>query len=206
MKAVVIDFDDALNRYSYIKNFLEKGKIIAVPTESSYGLCAIPTNQSAVEKIFHIKGREETKPLPVIASNIKQIIALGCNSEWEALETLEKIWPAPLTAIVPITTPIPASKGKKTLAVRIPAHRKLRKLLDIIDTPLTATSCNRSGLEPIFDPEQVKIFLQEEEALVIDGGVLPPSPPSTIIEYVGKGKWKILREGSFDVKNKLSVI
>jgi L-threonylcarbamoyladenylate synthase len=182
-----------------LKALLARGGILVIPTESSYGLGADPRNQAGVEAIYRIKVREAGKPLPVVVAGREQLADLGVDPNLYIVKRLLEHWPAPLSAVLPIAWParqLPASAGTGTLAVRVPDHEGLRALLGEIGHGLTATSANRSGEEPILDPAELAPLLAGEDAVVVDGGVLPGGPPSTLVA-IEEDQPVVLRAGRF---------
>lgn len=175
---------------------IARGGILAIPTESSYGLAVDPDSEAGVEAIYRVKERERGKPLPVVAADLAQIAALGIAADDEGVRRAAALWPAAFTVVAAIAEPLPASAGERTLAVRIPAHPELRALLHALGTALTATSANRSREPPLLDPAEVAELLAVEDAIVVDGGVLAGGPPSTFAEWSDAG-WRILRQGRF---------
>ena len=177
---------------------IDRGAILAVPTESSYGFAVDPRDAAAVGRIFLLKGRRKTEALPVVGASADAFHGLGVDPRDPSLLWASRLWPAPLTIVVPLRGPIPASAGEKTLAVRVPAHDGLRALLAALDRPLTATSANPSGEPPYVDSTEVARWLEAAgcDALVVDGGRLAGGPPSTLVELVG-GLPKVLRQGRF---------
>jgi len=185
-----------------LRDLLARGGVLAIPTESSYGLAVDPRNPAGVEAIYRIKEREAGKPLLVVVAGREQLAALGVDPNPDIVERLLALWPAPLTAVLPIERPLPASAGTRTLAVRVPDHPELRGLLTALGHGLTATSANRSGGEPILDPEELGGLLAGEDAIVVDGGVLPGGPPSPLVAIEGGGL-KVLRTGRFPAERLL---
>jgi len=192
-----------------LQALLRRGGVLAIPTESSYGLGADPRNPAGVEAIYRIKGREAGKPLPVVVSGREQLAQLGVNLGIDPnlyiVERLFELWPAPLTAVLPISRPLPASAGENRLAVRVPDHEKLRELLAALGHGLTATSANVSGGEPILDPAGAAELLAGEDALVVDGGVLPGGAPSTVVAIEGE-RPKVLRRGRFPAERLMEAL
>lgn len=183
-----------------LRDLLSRGGVLAIPTESSYGLGVDPGNPAGVEAVYRIKGREAGKALPVVAADLAQIAGLGIDPDLPILEPLLACWPGPLTAVLPIARPLPAAAGEPTLAVRIPGHPELRELLAALGHPLTATSANRSGAEPVLDPAAAaELLAGEENAVVVDGGVLPGGPPSTLVAIEERGL-VVLRTGTYPVE------
>lgn len=176
---------------------LARGGLLAIPTESSYGLGADPGNPRGVAAVYRLKGRTATKPLPVVVSGPGQLAVLGIDPDLPILSWLREGWPGPLSVLLPTASGLPAAAGAGSLAVRIPGHPQLRGLLTALGLPLTATSANRSGGEPIVDPGELPALLAGEDAMVVDGGLLPGGPPSTLVEPTASG-WRVLRQGSFD--------
>jgi L-threonylcarbamoyladenylate synthase len=171
------------------------GSVLAIPTESSYGLAVDPRNVSAVRRVFAMKGRDGAKPLLVVAANRGQLEDLGVSASPETLDRFFTLWPAPLTVALPLRTPLPASAGTATLAVRVPAHPELRDLLDATG-PLTATSLNRSGAAPCEDPDEAERAFGFEVDVLVDGGRTSGGPPSTLLDATVEPP-RVLRAGAF---------
>jgi len=179
-----------------LRELIARGGILAIPTESSYGLAVDPRSAAGVEAIYRVKERERGKPLPVVAADLAQIAALGVAADDEAVRRAAPLWPAAFTVVAPIAEPLPASAGERMLAVRIPDHAELRSLLSALGTALTATSANRSGEPPLLDPAAVALLLATEDAVVVDGGTLAGGFPSTLARWTDAG-WTVLRPGRF---------
>ena len=182
-----------------LRDLLARGGVLAIPTESSYGLGADPRNPLGVEAVYRIKGRERGKALPVVVADPAQLADLGIDPDLPILEPLSACWPGPLTVLLPLARPLPAAAGEATLAVRIPGHDGLRRLLAELGHGLTATSANRSGGAPVLDPEAAAGLLAGEDAAVVDGGTLPGGLPSTLVAIEEAGP-VVLRSGSFPVE------
>lgn len=180
---------------------LEAGGVLAIPTESSYALAVDPRSAVGVESIYRIKRRERGKALLVVAADLEQILSLGVRPDLPELQVLATLWPAPLTAVLPLVDDLPASAGRATLAVRIPAHRRIRRLLRDVQCPLTATSANLAGEPPVLDPTDLEPLLEpllaQGETIIVDDGHLPGGAPSTLVEW-SEGNPRILRRGAYD--------
>jgi L-threonylcarbamoyladenylate synthase len=179
-----------------LRDLLARGGIVAFPTESSYGLGVDPWNPAGVEAVYRIKEREAGKPLPVVIAGREQLAGLGIDPDLNIVKRLLAFWPAPLTAVLPVARSLPASAGTRTLAVRVPDHGPLRELLAALGHGLTATSANRSGEAPVVDPAALAELLAGEDAMVVDGGLLPGGPPSTLVAIEGD-RVVVLRSGRF---------
>jgi L-threonylcarbamoyladenylate synthase len=174
---------------------VRSGSVLAIPTESSYGLAVDPRCEAAVRRVFALKGRDGTKPLLVVAANRAQVEALGISASAETLERFFDVWPAALTVTLPLREPLPASASASTLAVRVPAHPKLRELLEATG-PLTATSLNRSGQAPCNDPDEAERAFGHEVDVLVDGGRTSGGAPSTLLDATVEPP-RVLRPGAF---------
>lgn len=178
-----------------LSRILSEGGVVAIPTDTFYGLAANPFSEEGVRRIFEIKSRDDGKSLPVLFSARTQLVGLGVTEEAEKLDRFFDIWPAPLTVVFQIQEPIAASRGRRTLAVRLPAAEKIRSLLDQTG-PLTGTSANRTGDSEIDDPDDIeKLFVRSLDVLV-DGGVTPGGKPSTLVDAATNPP-SLLRAGAF---------
>lgn len=174
------------------------GGILAIPTESSYGLAVDPLNERAVTAIFALKGRSGAKPLPVVIAGSAQLARLGVDWPLAASGGMESLWPAALSLLLPTRGEVAAAAGSGRLAVRVPDHESLRRLLGELGIGLTATSANLAGDEPILDPAELEPLLAGGDSMpkpmIVDGGILAGGPPSTLVE-VGGGVVTVRRRG-----------
>ena len=177
---------------------MDDGAILGFPTESSYALGADPRDPRGVGSIYQIKGRSSDKPLPVVLGSLKQLGSLGGNPDDPVLGEIAALWPAPLTVVVPLAEPLAATAGTSSLAICIPAHDRLRSLLQELNTPLTSTSANPSGGEPVSSPEMLESILAGWPSVVIDDGVLPGGMPSTIVS-LATDSVTVLRRGGYPI-------
>jgi L-threonylcarbamoyladenylate synthase len=168
-------------------------------------LAADPRNPRGVAAVYRLKGRAAGKALPVVVADRGQLAGLGIDPELPILVPLSACWPGPLTVVLPLRPDaerIPAAAGEGTLAVRVPGHEGLRRLLAELGHALTATSANRSGGEPIVDPAEAAALLAalpDDLAMVVDGGILPGGAPSTLVAIV-ESVPVVLRSGRFPVE------
>jgi L-threonylcarbamoyladenylate synthase len=145
--------------------------------------------------VLELKGREQNKALLVLSTGRRQLESLGIAAAPATLDRFLALWPAPLTVILPLAEPLPASCGGRTLAVRIPAHTKLRALLEQIG-PVTATSLNRAGQAPCVDPDEAVRLFDREVDLLVDGGRTPGGLPSTLLDATVDPP-RLVRRGAF---------
>ncbi|HPC82975.1 MAG TPA: L-threonylcarbamoyladenylate synthase [Thermoanaerobaculaceae bacterium] len=166
--------------------------VVAVPTETFYGLAVDPRDAAAVEAVLELKGRPADKALPLVAADLDQVAELVVLAPvWVA--RLAAVWPAPLTVVAPVRQPLPACG--RTAAVRVPGHGLLRALLRMTG-PLTATSANPSGLPALISPAAVAKAFGRGLALLLDGGDAPGGSPSTLVDICSEVP-KLLRPGAF---------
>ena len=166
--------------------------VLAIPTETFYGLAVDPTDPIAVTRVFECKGRSAEKALPVLCGSLEQVEELVVLPvHWRA--ALAAAWPAPLTVVLPLKRALPV--GDDTLAVRIPGHALLRALLVEVG-PLTGTSANRSGARPLADPDDVRVDFGGRLDLLLDGGRTPGGLASTLV-YLVSDPPRVLRPGAW---------
>lgn len=166
--------------------------VIALPTETFYGLAVRPDDRVAVEALLVLKGRPADKALPLVAADLRQVEELVLVPPgWR--DRLARTWPAPLSVVLPVVRPLAACEA--TAAVRVPAHDLLRALLLELG-PLTATSANRAAAPALSDPEMVARDLGPGLEVLLDGGPSPGGLPSTLLDLTADPP-KMLRPGAF---------
>ena len=178
-----------------LAELLGSGGIAALPTDTHYALAADPLHVDGVERVFAAKGRDDGKPLPVLFGLRSHLDRLGVHETPETLDRYFGIWPAPLTAVFRIREPIAASRGQHTVAVRLPAEKRVRLLLEAVG-PLTGTSANRSGGVALDDPDAVEALFDRSVDVLVDGGRSPGGRPSTIVDATTDPP-TLLRAGAF---------
>lgn len=177
---------------------LDLGGLVAVPTETVYGLAARADRAEAVARIYAAKGRPSFNPLIVHLSDLAAAERLAHFSP-AARALAEAHWPGPLTLVLPRrdgAEVAPAvSAGLPTLALRVPAHPVMQALLGAVPFPLAAPSANRSGFISPTRPEHVHASLDGRIDLVLDGGACPGGVESTIVAVRADGSLAELRPG-----------
>jgi L-threonylcarbamoyladenylate synthase len=176
---------------------LRGGALVAVPTETVYGLAARADSEAAIAAIFSAKGRPEFNPLIVHVASLAMARALARFDE-RAESLAERYWPGPLTLVLPArpSAVVPAvTAGLATIALRIPDHPATRRLLEETALPLAAPSANRSGAISPTAPEHVARSFGPELAAILDGGACPRGVESTIVALREDGSWQLLRPG-----------
>jgi L-threonylcarbamoyladenylate synthase len=167
---------------------LDAHGVVAVPTETYYGLAVSVFDHEACARVFEIKGREATKALPCIVSGIEQLASVVSEISPLANELASRFWPGPLTLIMPARASVAAAStdatATATVAVRVSSLPLARELAAIAG-PITATSANVSGASPATTADEVIAQLGDALDLVLDGGATLGGPASTIVDVTG---------------------
>jgi L-threonylcarbamoyladenylate synthase len=184
---------------------LRGGGLVALPTDTVYGLGALAFSQAATERIYEVKGRPLEKAIPVLLGVVEDMVKVALDVPEIAARLAARFWPGPLTLVVPRHPDIPeAVSTLPTVGVRIPDHAVARSLLRLAG-PMAVTSANRSGAASPSSAREVLEQLGGKVALIIDGGQTPGGVPSTVVDCVGVDP-KILREGPISKDEILSVL
>ena len=176
---------------------IRRGGIIALPTDTLYGLGVDPFNADAVRRVFDVKGRQGERALPLIAADLAQIVnQIGPLSEL-ARRLATRFWPGPMTLLIeaPPALAGDVAGGTGRIGVRVPAHVVARGLCAACDRPLTATSANLSGEPASEDPDEVARSLGDHVDLLVDAGRTPGGAPSTIVDATG-AEPRLVRPGA----------
>ena len=193
----------------YAADFLARGCVVGIPTDTFYGLAADPFNLAAVDEIYRVKGRPETRALPILVNSLEQALMLvGDREHFTGLaipprrftQLAEAFWPGGLTLVMDASNRVPlkvtANTGK--VALRWPKSPLVEQLINEFEGPITGTSANVSGFPSCSAADQVMKQLGNRLPLVLDGGDTGAALPSTIIELRGE-EWKVLRQGAIPV-------
>ncbi|NCB46788.1 threonylcarbamoyl-AMP synthase [bacterium] len=176
-------------------NDMLTGSVAAIPTDTLYGFAAAANNESAVDKIYKIKGRNFAKPLILFIDNFNELTKMGLNTDDNTDQILKKNWPGALTAILPAKTNPQISAFKfETIGIRIPNHKMLLELLKKIPFKILTTSANRSGSISENDPLKIQNEFFNEIDWLIEDGIIQDSLPSTVADF-SVSPFKILRQG-----------
>jgi L-threonylcarbamoyladenylate synthase len=181
--------------FDLILSVLRSGGVIAFPTDTAYGLGADPFNEPAVSEIFNIKGRSDNKPILLLVDSLEMAERIAVpNPLFHRLATA--FWPGPLTFVLPARENVPpaVTAGTGTIGLRWPAAVFATELIRRFNSPLTATSANRSGEPACTTAAEVRVQLGSALGALIDGGDLPARGGSTILEVTGAVP-RLLREG-----------
>ncbi len=175
---------------------LRDGELVAIPTETVYGLAADALNPTAVRAIFAAKGRPVDNPLIVHIADIDAWAPLVRQIPEAAKKLAEAYWPGPLTIILPASPIVPpeVTGGLSTVAVRFPAHPVAQAVILRAGCPLAAPSANRSGAPSPTNARRVTEDMQGRIAAVLDGGVCDVGVESTVVDLSGEHP-RLLRPG-----------
>lgn len=179
---------------------LRQGEIVALPTETVYGLAADALNTVAVRKIFEAKGRPFLDPLIVHVSDLDALARVAVPDA--RLARLAAFWPGPLTVILPRRECVPdlVTAGKSTVAVRIPAHPLFRETLRLSGPPLAAPSANPFGYVSPTTAGHVRDSLGARCPWIVDGGPCAHGVESSIIDLTHPDRVRLLRPGPISVE------
>jgi L-threonylcarbamoyladenylate synthase len=199
MKTRVLRLDPAAVDPALIRDaatVLLKDGVMAYPTETFYGLGAAGLSAKAVSRIYKLKGRNTSKPLSVIASDLDMVREVAGSLTPAFWSLAGEFWPGPLTLVLKAAPSVPDFlRGPGgSIAVRIPPLAWLRRLAYELSQPLTATSANLSGEKEISDPAAMAALFDGKIELIVDGGTTPGGAPSTLLDLTGPEP-RFLREG-----------
>jgi L-threonylcarbamoyladenylate synthase len=173
------------NEISRASKLLQEGKVVAIPTETVYGLAANAFDDKAVSQIFAIKNRPLFNPLIVHIKSIEYLNVIAVNIPPLAYLLAEHFWPGPLTLVLEKKSNISdiVTAGKNTVGVRIPDHPVILALLEAIDFPLAAPSANPFGYISPTTSEHVRKQLGDKIPFILEGGSCEKGVESTIIGF-----------------------
>jgi L-threonylcarbamoyladenylate synthase len=175
---------------------LERGGVVAYPTDTLYGLAVDPRSDEAVTRLFAIKDRDRESAIALIASDAAQAEQAGAFGPAER-RLAARLWPGPITIVVPRAPGMSALLSPRfdTLGVRVPAHAVATALPRAFGSCITATSANLSDRPAAITADEVAAALGDSVDLLLDGGPAPGGPPSTVVAVVG-GRPVLFRAGA----------
>ncbi len=177
-----------------------RGKVVAIPTDARYSLVADPYNLRAVQQVFHAKGREMSRSLPILVDDYIMAEELATQLSNRFYLLVRRFWPGPLTVIVPASPKIPLKVTGNTgrLALRQSRSAVAQALIAKLDQPLIATSANLSGQPTCGSGIEVFGAMDGRVDLVLDGGFCSGAGASTI--DITEPYWRLIREGAVPEK------
>jgi L-threonylcarbamoyladenylate synthase len=176
---------------------ISKGGLIAFRTDTFYGIGADPLNEEAVARIKSLKGREEGKPILLLVGDRLDVDPLLSSRPATFALLAEKLWPGPLTIVVPAAGDLPdeITAGSGSVGLRLPDDVGVRKLVAVCGGRLTATSANLSGSAAATSAADVASYFPTGIDLIIDGGEVTVTKPSTVIDVTVTPP-RVIREGA----------
>ncbi len=185
-------------RIAYVVSCLRRGDVVALPTDTFYGLAVDPVNLHAVERIYQIKSRLKHKPLSLLIASVAQAYELARDIDDRFDKLAERFWPGPLTIIVRAGSKLPLSSTANTgnVALRVPDSAIPRAVVEQYGMPITATSANLHNASECSHAACVRDQIGDRIPLIVDGGPSAHSLPTTIVNLADhENSWEILREG-----------
>jgi L-threonylcarbamoyladenylate synthase len=181
----------------YAAGFIKRGDVVAIPTDTFYGLSADPFNLAAIERVFQIKGRPENRALPILVDSIEQAVELARDVPDAFLTLAQKFWPGALTIVVEAThrLPLKVTGNSGRVALRWADSRIATALIGAVGGPVTGTSANLSGHPSCSSAVALAEQLGDRLPLILDSGDTNGTLASTIVRIDGD-EWSIVREGA----------
>lgn len=172
------------------------GGIVAIPTDTVYGIAADATNPKAVERLYELKGRTRQKAIAILIHNVQMLSGLVMKFPERVQELSDEFWPGSLTLVLPkpagaLSTVSPSP----TLGVRIPDHNTALALISMVARPLATTSANVADQPPATTAEEVIQFFGDKIDCILDAGPTPGQVASTVLSVV-QTPYEILRQGA----------
>lgn len=180
---------DPDNLLSEVVKSLKRGELAVLPTETVYGLAALPSSQEGGARARAWKGRNPDQPFTWHVADIDDVKKLGAKISLSAERLMERYWPGPLTLIL-------QGKDGETIGVRQVANDFTRSVIKACGEPLWLTSVNASGAPPLVEPDQIATACQDSDGVtfLVDDGASPLGIASTIVQ-AHSGRLEVLREG-----------
>ena len=201
---------DYQTEISHAAAVVSAGGVVAIPTDTLFGLAADALNSDAVERVYVAKGRPSDMPLPVLVSGWEQatqVAAIPAGALAVVQKLAEAYWPGSLTMVLPAAPGLPArlTAGRDTIAVRMPNHPVPLALAEALGRPVTGTSANRSGEPDIADADELRTIIGPRVDGIIARGPAPEGTASTIISVSPEGT-ALLREGAVPYREILDLL
>ena len=181
---------------------LANGGLVAIPTETVYGLSAAINNEDAIAKIFVVKGRPNNHPLIVHIAQIDELHNVAVDIHHDAIKLAHACWPGPLTLLLKRNQNVPmiVTGGRETVAVRIPDNAFTRQMIINLGSPIAAPSANRFGKVSPTTAQHVCDDLQSDVDLIVDDGASSVGIESTIVDFTVSPP-QLLRPGGIPLED-----
>ena len=206
MKTLILPAGDAKTP-AVAAELIRRGELVAIPTETVYGLGADGLNESAVAKIFEAKGRPQDNPLILHIWDAAQMEQFCHDIPKAAYDLAEAFWPGPLTIVLPARENVPkrTTGGLDTVALRCPDNAVTREIIRLSGVPIAAPSANISGKPSTTTAQHVLHDHDGKIAAVVDGGSCRVGVESTIVDLT-EGRPRLLRPGGITPEQLISVL
>ena len=178
-----------------LQPIIQRGGIVAVPTETFYGLGVNPFDPAALARLTAVKGRPPSAPILVLVATLHDLSLFALQVPEAASILIDAFWPGALTILFPARPSVPSAVtgGSGRVGLRLSSCQPLRELLDRVG-PLTGTSANRTGAAPARTAREVQDSLGHDVDAILDAGPTPGGLPSTVVE--ADDGLRIIREGA----------
>ncbi len=186
---------------------IKNGGLVAFPTDTYFALGADGLNPKAVESVFATKGRNPGTPVPLLVRDSEMAESL-CTKFPEPLRKLaDHFWPGALTIVLPASDGVPAvvTANTGTVGVRVPDHSIARRIIELAGVPITGTSCNLTGRDPVKDAICVEQIFSDLIAGCVDAPCGDSTAPSTVVSYIN-GEIDLLRIGAIDAESIQNIV
>lgn len=181
----------------YAAGFIQRGRVVGVPTDTFYGLSADPFNLAAVGRVYEVKGRPESKALPILVNSMEQAFGLVRDVPDSFLVLAQRYWPGALTIVLEATHRMPLKVTGNTgrVALRWANSKVACDIINAVGGPITGTSANLTGMPACTNAADLVMQLGDRLPLILDAGDTRAVVPSTIVRLEGS-EWMIIREGA----------
>ncbi len=175
---------------------MRRGGLVALPTDTVYGLCVVAADAAAVERVYEVKARDPKQAMPIFVASVEQAALIGEMTP-PAARLARRFWPGALTLVVPKRAEYEtrAAAHGATIAVRAPGDPVLRELAAQLG-PITGTSANLAGREECRSAAEVRAQLGDAVDLIVDAPVAASGKPSTIVDCTHATTVRLVRDGA----------
>jgi L-threonylcarbamoyladenylate synthase len=185
-----------IQEHRQVHDVLRSGGVVALPTDTVYGLVAVAADRAAVERVYETKVRDPKQPMPIFVATVEQAELIADVND-VARRLMLRFWPGALTIVLPKKPSYEtrAAAGGDTIGLRAPGDPVLRELASQLG-PLTGTSANIAGREECHTAGEVRAQLGDAVDLIVDAPVEATGRPSTIVDCTDTARVRVLRDGA----------
>jgi len=186
---------------------VKRGELVAFPTDTFFALGADGFNSNAVDNVFVTKGRNPGTPVPLLVSSAEMAASLVEDFPEPLKKLADEFWPGALTVVLPATDRVPGvvTARTETVGIRVPDHDVARELIELAGVPITGTSCNLTGRDPIKEAAIVDQVFGEQIPYVVDAECGDSTAASTVVSFKD-GKIIVLREGAISPESLRNIV